>query len=163
MNKLLLSIILLIASRNLMAEHPNEIPIYIEWSFEIQASPNREAFYKQVKEYHKEISSQIPWYSPLKIYHFLVNSNLDKSINYKKINLIYEYAEETTNGDWIDHEKELLVENQEGITLGEILYVLHHETGSNLHNQDIMAIEGMELKEGSENAKVPTYYVFFGS
>ncbi len=157
------TIFLILSSGITMADNTKEIPAYIEWNFEIDASKNYSKFIKDAKKVQAEMNQEIPWYSPYRIYISFIQTNLNTEIKYKKIKIIYEYAVEQDSGDWTEHEEVLEISKERNITFGEILYHLHHDTNKQLHNQDIMAIEGFELKEGSENDKIPTYYVFFGS
>ncbi len=143
-----------------MANPAEEIPVYIDWQFEISAPEDKNSFFKEVKKYQSGISSEMPWY--MRLYQSFVRTKLDKKIGADQVTIVYDYSTEEPTGEWVDHEESLIIQNHLGVTIGDILYSLHHETGKKLHQQDIMAIEGLELKEGSESDN-PAYYVFFGS
>ena len=120
-----------------MAKNPEEILAYIEWDFEAEVTKDYLQFLDEAKKIQQDID--------------------------KEIKIQYEYSIEDSSGEWVDHETILGISDDKNLTFGQLLYHLHHFTKKNLHNQDIMAIEGFELKEGSENDEVPIYHVFFGS
>ena len=144
-----------------MADYPSEIPAYIEWEFEMDASKDYEKFLADANNIRKDIDKEIPWYSPFHLYNMLIRTNLNKGIGFKKLKIKYEYATQSGHDDWVDHEGIIEISAEKEVTFGQVLYHLHHFTNNNLHNQDIMAIEGFERVEG--DGQVPTYYVFFGS
>ena len=146
-----------------MANNPEELSAYIEWNFEAEAPKDYLKFLIEAKKIQKDRDEDIPLFSPYRLYVKFVRTNLNKEIGYKAIKIQYEYSTEESSGEWVDHEEIIEISQDKNITFGQLLYNLHHFTQKDLHNQDIMAIEGFELKEGSENEKIPTYHVFFGS
>ena len=146
-----------------MANYPEDISAYIEWDFETKLVEDYASLEAQYKKLQKEIDDEIPWYDPFKLYSKFARTNLNKDIGLKNVKIKYEYAEETSSGDWIDHEKVLEISQNKNITFGQILFELHHSTNKKLHGQDIMAIEGFELDESTKDESIPTYHVFFGS
>ena len=146
-----------------MAKNPEEILAYIEWDFEAEVTKDYLQFLDEAKKIQQDIDKEIPLLSPYRLYIKFLRTNLHKEIGYKEIKIQYEYSTEDSSGEWVDHETILEISDDKNLTFGQLLYHLHHFTKKNLHNQDIMAIEGFELKEGSENDEVPIYHVFFGS
>jgi hypothetical protein len=144
-----------------MSNPPEEISVYVDWHFELSAPKEKDRFFAAVRNYQSENDSALPWH--IKIYQKLIRTSLSKKIGTDRLTIIYEYSTEQGSGEWLDHEDQLVIQNQSGVSVGDILFSLHHETENKLHGQDIMAIEGLEIKEGSEDEEYPAYYVFFGS
>lgn len=150
-------------TNSVMADYPEYISVYIEWDFETELVEDYASLMAESKKIQKEIDAEIPWYDPFKLYIKLARTNLHKDIGLKNVKIKYEYAEETSSGDWIDHEEVIEISQNKNITFGQLLYELHHSTNNKLHGQDIMAIEGFELDESTRDESIPTYRVFFGS
>ena len=144
-----------------MASTTQEISVYIDWQFDIEAPDNKELFLEAVKEYQHEVSSELPW--PMKIYQKTIRTSLEKKLGVNQLTVVYEYSVEQASGDWLDHKAQITIANRHGVTYGDILFALHHETDGKLRNQDIMAIEGFEVTQSGENGSHPSYFVFFGS
>ena len=159
----LLLLLALLHTSDTMANYPEEISAYIEWDFEINLAEDYASLAAQSKKLRKEIDDEVPWYDPFKLYTKFARTNLNNDIGLKNVKIKYEYAEQTSSGDWIDHEEVLVISESKNITFGQILYELHHSTNEKLQGQDIMAIEGLELDESTKDESIPTYHVFFGS
>jgi hypothetical protein len=143
-----------------VASPPEEIPAYVDWAFELPAPEDKEAFFETVKQYQSEVDSEMPWH--IRIYAWSLRTNLKENLGLDRVTIVYDYYTEQPSGEWQDHEGEVHVTNEGGVTIGDILYSLHHHTNQRLSDQGIMAIEGFELlgKRGRNGG--PTYYVYFG-
>ena len=155
--------ILFFLSSCVMANHPEEIPAYIEWDFSNSAPTTYLEFLKYAKLFQKESSAEIPLFSVEKIVSMVMKTNLEQKVGFETLLVSYEYANELENGEWKDESGLLEIAEKGGISFGHILFQLHHNTNGNLVNQDIMAIEGFEIKAGTEHDTIPTYWVFFGT
>ena len=146
-----------------MANHPEEIAAWIDWDFNQEAPSDFSEFIAFAKNFQEAAAAEIPLFSIHRLMSWVTRTNLSKSTGFKTLRIRYEYVVELDNGDWEDRQDHITMEEPSGITFGMILYQLHHRTDGRLKNQDIMAIEGFEIVEGTENDSVPTYVVFFGS
>ena len=142
-----------------MAKPPEEYSVYVDWQFELPAPEEKEKFLKAVRNSQAEFDSELPWH--MKIYQKIIRSNLDKLIGADRVTIFYEYAVEDSSGEWTDHEESVLVENETGVSIGDILFSLHHRTNNRLKGQGIMAIEALEKRETGD--EFPAYFVYFGS
>ncbi len=79
MMKKFLAALLFVQIQMTMASETIEIPVYIDWQFEIQAPLEKSKFEEAVREYQKELTAEIPWYNPWRIYLYINRTNLNKS------------------------------------------------------------------------------------
>ena len=93
---------ILLVSKVVMAEYPEEIDVYIEWNFEMEASQDKAIFRNEIEKIRNDTKSEMPWY--MRFFNAVISTDLEKSIGLEKVVVAYPYSTEEENGDWIDHE-----------------------------------------------------------
>lgn len=140
--------------------YPKAIPIYIYWTFDKNASADFETFIKTVQAARDEVSKAMG--DAERISYNALNTKLSATLPFKKATFRYDYAVQLPNYEWQDRIGEIVIAQEDKITFGQLLYVLHHNSKGNLFDRDIMAIEGMELDEALSSEEVPVYHLWFG-
>lgn len=140
--------------------YPKEIPVYIYWTFDKNASADFDTFIKTVQAERDEISKAMGFVE--RIFYNFSSTKLSATLPFKKAKFRYDYAVQLPNHEWQDHIGEIVIEQEDKITFGQLLYALHHNSNGNLFDIDIMAIEGMELDEALSSEDLPVYHLWFG-
>ena len=147
-----------------MSKHPDSIPLMVAWSFANPGSQDVEEFIAELKEYNKEVTRRMWLLSPHRILNFFGRTMLSNDTNLDRVRIKYQYSVQTESGDWEDFEKVLDIKSSTGtLSIGELVYWIHHGAKQDLADQDHCYLEEMSLSEDSRKDGFPTYELFLGS
>lgn len=142
----------------------DELLVDIHWEFGLNAPEDKTAFLAAVKRYQTEITHEMPWWMR-GIYRMVHRGDLSKSFGSQAVVIVYEYAIETDSGEWRRHRDNLTVKSPNTVTVGDVLYALHHQTNGNLVTglEPSVTLEAFErVDSGKADNAPPQYDVFFG-
>ncbi len=147
-----------------MTEYPDSIPLMVTWSFANPGSHDVEEFIAKLKDYNKEVTSDMGLFNPHRILNFFGRTMLSNDTKLERLRIKYQYSVQTESGDWEDLEKVLDIESSTGtLSIGELVYWIHHGAKQDLADQDHCYLEEIYLSEDSQKDSFPTYELFLGS